>query len=348
MSRGSRGLLPSSTGICPALGSSWHPGFPPQNTQYPRPPPCTYTHRKEPGLTHPQRTQTVQGAEPEPLASSGARTARQPQEMCRGRRCWGLGSLLLLLLGQNLGLHIEIPQDAVSGTVGQSVLLPVSYRVNSSLPFPLAIEWKFGNSSQVIITCTVQNCSLDAWGAPKKCSALSLPHTPYRGRIEVFPENASLLLRDLRLSDSGVYSIVFKQQKQSRRITLAVHKQRVVSVPPDEDTKDQDNPHYYTVGVCSLIGLLLLFLVPCIWWRGAVWKKRRTITQQQASNTEDTHVENPVVRDMATIYVTVGEDFEETKPRALPETLYASIDLPQLPSALAPNFAGDRCAAKPR
>ncbi|XP_072192182.1 hepatic and glial cell adhesion molecule-like [Excalfactoria chinensis] len=185
--------------------------------------------------------------------------------MCRGRRCWCLGSLLLLLLGQNLGLHIEIPQDAVSGTVGQSVLLPVSYRVNSSLSFPLANVWKFGNSSQVIIICVVQNCSLDAWGAPKKCSARSYPHIPYRGRIDVFPENASLLLRDLRLSDSGVYSIVFKEQNQSRRITRAKHKQLVVSVhpvfpvPPDEGTAVRIP--WYSLGACYCFILLLLQLL---------------------------------------------------------------------------------------
>ncbi|XP_048815667.1 uncharacterized protein LOC125699795 isoform X3 [Lagopus muta] len=272
--------------------------------------------------------------------------------MCRGRRCWGLGSLLLLLLlllllGQNLALLIEVLQDAVSGTVGHSVLLPVSYTVNSSFCFPLSIIWKFGNSSQAIITCTVQNCSLDAWGAPKECSALCFPHRSYRHRIEVFPENASLLLRDLQLSDSGVYSVFFQQQNQSRRITLAVHQQHVSTEHPDKGTKAQDYSHYYTIGVCSLIGLFLLFLLLFMWRRGAL-RKMRTITQQQASNTEDIHMENTVVRDMATIYATVGQNFEETRPRALPEILYTSINFPQLPSASAPNFAGDRCAAEPR
>ncbi|POI35347.1 hypothetical protein CIB84_000903, partial [Bambusicola thoracicus] len=260
--------------------------------------------------------------------------------MCRGWRCGGLASLLLLLLllrlllGQNLGLLIEIPQDVVSGTVGQSVLLPVSYRVNSSHVFPVSIQWKFGKSSRVIITCTVLNCSLDAWGAPKNCSVLCFPHVTHGGRVEVFPDNASLLLRDLQLSDSGVYSVTFKRQNLSRRITLAVHKQRVSTEHPDEGSEVQDNLNYITIGVCSLIGLFLLSLGLCIWWRGAVWKKTRTITQQQvqenllkapwASNTEDIHMENTVVGDVTTIYAAITEDFGEAKPRALPETLYTS------------------------
>lgn len=68
----------------------------------------------------------------------------------------------------------------------------------------------------------------------------------------------------------------------------------------------------------------------------------------QASNTADIHMENTVVGDVTTVYATIREDFEETKPRALPETLYTSISFPQYYSALAPNSAGDRSAAEPR
>lgn len=118
--------------------------------------------------------------------------------------------------------------------MGQSVLLPVSYRINSSLLFPLSILWKFGSSSQVIVTCTVWNCSLDALGTPTNCSAICYPHVTYQGRAALFPENASLLLWDLQLNDSGVYSVTFIQQNLSRQITLAVHKQHGSTEHPDE------------------------------------------------------------------------------------------------------------------
>lgn len=334
------------------LGSSWHLEFPLHNTLCPWPPPALTRTGRSPVSSTRSKAKWCRGAEPEPPTSSWARRARQPEEMCRGCHCGGLASLLLLvvllLLGQNLGLLIEIPQDAVSGTVGQSVLLPVSYRINSSLLFPLSILWKFGSSSQVIVTCTAQNCSLDAWGTPTNCSAICYPHVTYRGRAAVFPENASLLLWDLQLNDSGLYSVTFTQQNLSRQITLAVHKQHGSTERPDKGSEVEATPNYYTIGVCSLTGLLLLFLVLCTWWRGMVWKKMRTITQQQASNTADIHMENTVVGDMTTVYATIREDFEETKPRALPETLYTSISFPQYYSALAPNSAGDRSAAEPR
>ncbi|EOB06905.1 hypothetical protein Anapl_08436, partial [Anas platyrhynchos] len=138
--------------------------------------------------------------------------------MCPGRRCWGLGSLLLLLpllaLCSKGGEYaaallpcLEIPQDAVTGTVGQSVLLPVSYRCNSTSCFPLSIRWMFGHTSQVIIACSVRKCSLDDGGAPKICSKKCYPYPAHWGRVELFPENASLLLWDLRLSDNGVYTV---------------------------------------------------------------------------------------------------------------------------------------------
>ncbi|XP_071899072.1 uncharacterized protein [Anas platyrhynchos] len=159
--------------------------------------------------------------------------------MCPGRRCWGLGSLLLLLLllGQNLGFLLEIPQDAVTGTVGQSVLLPVSYRCNSTPCFPLSIRWIFGHTSQVIIACTVHNCSLDDGGAPKNCSTTCFPHPAHWGRVVLFPENASLLLRDLWLSDSGVYTVSLQHQRQSRNITLTVLEQ---PVPTDPTSKGRN------------------------------------------------------------------------------------------------------------
>ncbi|XP_035180763.1 uncharacterized protein LOC118166182 isoform X2 [Oxyura jamaicensis] len=167
--------------------------------------------------------------------------------------------------GRNLGFLLEIPQDSVNGTMGQSVLLPVSYRFNSTLCFPVPIQWTFGHPSQLIISCTVLNCSLGAGGALESCSTKCFPHPAHAGRVELFPENASLLLRDLRLSDSGVYNVNFAQQRQSRHITLTVLEQPVTLDPSSEGTSDQDHTQNYMIGACSSIFLLLLLLVFCIW-----------------------------------------------------------------------------------
>nr|XP_038040493.1 uncharacterized protein LOC119717909 [Anas platyrhynchos] len=183
--------------------------------------------------------------------------------------------LSLMLVGQNLGFLLEIPQDAVTGTVGQSMLLPVSYRCNSTSCFPLSIRWMFGHTSQVIIACTVHNCSLDDGGAPKNCSTTCFPHPAHWGHAELFPENASLLLRDLRLSDSGVYTVSFLWKRQIRHITLTVLQQPVPTDPTSEGTSQPAGRIATRIPCCILGGcycfilLLLQLLFHLCWLRGS-------------------------------------------------------------------------------
>lgn len=88
------------------LGSSWHLEFPLHNTLCPWPPPALTRTGRSPVSSTRSKPKWCRGAEPEPLTSSRAGRARQPEEMCRGRRCGGLASLLLLvvllLLGESL------------------------------------------------------------------------------------------------------------------------------------------------------------------------------------------------------------------------------------------------------
>ncbi|KFV59031.1 hypothetical protein N341_06873, partial [Tyto alba] len=109
--------------------------------------------------------------------------------------------------GGSLGVLVEIHRDSINGTVGQSALLPVSYRFDGAPRFPLSFHWVFSNRVDKLVNCLVTNCSLGAGGAPSNCSARCFVHATHQGRVELFPENGSLVLRDLRLSDSGVYSV---------------------------------------------------------------------------------------------------------------------------------------------
>ncbi|KFQ34139.1 hypothetical protein N332_03717, partial [Mesitornis unicolor] len=108
--------------------------------------------------------------------------------------------------GESLGILVQIHQDWVNGTAGQPALLPVSYRFKGAPQFPLSITWMFSNDSNVLVSCSVLNCSLDAKGVPANCSERFYPPYMY-GDHTFFPTNGSLLLRALRLSDSGVYNV---------------------------------------------------------------------------------------------------------------------------------------------
>ncbi|KAM6057073.1 uncharacterized protein LJ206_015268 isoform 1-T3 [Theristicus caerulescens] len=133
---------------------------------------------------------------------------------------------ILMLVGGNLAVIVKIHQESIDGTVGQSVLLPVSYRFSAAPRFPVSILWSFANRQVLLIACALQNCSLGAGGEPSNCSTTCFTHSMYRGRAELFPENGSLLLRDLQLNDTGVYCVGFRRLQQIWPVTLTVHEQR--------------------------------------------------------------------------------------------------------------------------
>ncbi|XP_075369442.1 uncharacterized protein LOC142415254 [Mycteria americana] len=249
-----------------------------------------------------------------------------PSSQCR----WSLGSLLLLL-GGNLGVLINIHQEVVNGTVGQSVLLPLSYRFSRAPRFPVSIVWTFTNGTNVLMSCTLLNCSLGAGGDPSNCSANRFPQPAYRGRAELFPENGSLLLRDLQLNDSGVYSVSFREPYQTRHLVLTVHEQRSTPEHP-ADATERDRICYYASGICSSF-LLLLLLFCCVrHWGAAQQKKRRIIKQQQIPSVEESHMESTAVRDTAPIYASIEDSFEQSQPRPTPEVVYTSITSPGPPA----------------
>ncbi|XP_074910289.1 uncharacterized protein LOC142043249 [Buteo buteo] len=182
--------------------------------------------------------------------------------------------------GGNLAVLVKIHQDSINGTEGQSVLLPVSYGFVSDPQYPMRIAWDSSNMHNELVTCAVLNCSLDAGGVPSNCFAQTFYLSEYRVRTELFPANGSLLLSDLRLSDSGVYSVTFKPSRQTFHITLTVHRQ--CSTPEPPGSKNPDLTHSYVIGICSSVSLLLLFLLfCCIWHRGAARQQKRRIIKQQ-------------------------------------------------------------------
>ncbi|KAM6354339.1 uncharacterized protein FN964_007544 [Alca torda] len=253
--------------------------------------------------------------------------------MSAGRHRWSLGSLLLPL-GGSLAVLVQIHQDSLNGTVGQSVLLPVSYTFDAATRFPLSIFWRFRNSSDTVITCAVSNCSLGPGGAPRNCSATCFPKPTYHRRAELFPENGSLLLRHLKLSDSGVYSVTFGSPSQTRHISLTVHEQRFPPECPDpSNTEEPEHVYYWAIGICSSVALLLLFLLfHCLRHRGAAQQKKRRINQQQVSSVEEPHLGSTAARDVATIYARVGDRFEQPQPRPPSEVVYTSITDPRPPA----------------
>ncbi|XP_068008336.1 uncharacterized protein [Melanerpes formicivorus] len=187
--------------------------------------------------------------------------------MSSGRRSWSLCSLLTLL-GGSLGVHVTVHQKLVNGTVGHSVLLPVSYTLVDACCFPLAIAWTLSTPLDTLISCTVTSCTLAAGGVPSNCSSRCFPMPPRRD-IQFFPNNGSLLLRNLQLRDSGVYNVTFRSSSQTWNLTLAVHENPLSPEPPGAARQQK-------------------------------WRNKERQQQQEA------HMESIEAMDIVTIYSTIG------------------------------------------
>ncbi|KAJ1102500.1 hypothetical protein NDU88_007546 [Pleurodeles waltl] len=138
-------------------------------------------------------------------------------------------------IGVSSALFISAPQRSIVGAVNQSVLLPVSYRMNGSLNVPLLIAWKRNDISNAIIAYKLNNISLGEDGSPLKCDGSLFTHDTYLDRVIFYPENASLRLLSLQVNDGGVYTVSFRDARQSRDITLSVSS---AQEPPGNGTSE--------------------------------------------------------------------------------------------------------------
>ncbi|KAK4810219.1 hypothetical protein QYF61_012388 [Mycteria americana] len=288
---------------------------------------------------------------PSPLQSCFPQCPPPPRPTAAATKLWS--SLNSSHQGGNLGVLINIHQEVVNGTVGQSVLLPLSYRFSRAPRFPVSIVWTFTNGTNVLMSCTLLNCSLGAGGDPSNCSANRFPQPAYRGRAELFPENGSLLLRDLQLNDSGVYSVSFREPYQTRHLVLTVHEQRSTPEHPGErkrklqpsararlpnpvpepgDCRKQaletgEDPGQTPRSVTASVTMRVEFVQAssCCSCSSAAYGTG-------IPSVEESHMESTAVRDTAPIYASIEDSFEQSQPRPTPEVVYTSITSPGPPA----------------
>ncbi|XP_077124047.1 HEPACAM family member 2-like isoform X1 [Ranitomeya variabilis] len=174
----------------------------------------------------------------------------------------------VLLIGLSRALNITVPMEPVEGVVGDSVLLPVTYSVPQP-PAMLQITWSHENSIVLFSEMT-----LSGSGEPPALAIRNEYHIVvgrFQRRVVFYPENASLLLRNIQLNDSGLYTVTFQELNQSRSMVLVVHGPQSACRDPDSTKHSHDEeekgPHLVhplaVRGTCAAIFILVIIGLHC-------------------------------------------------------------------------------------
>ncbi|XP_032903440.1 uncharacterized protein LOC116990025 [Amblyraja radiata] len=103
-------------------------------------------------------------------------------------------------------VSVIVRDREVNGTVGRSALLASCYST-PDLCSQLTLQWRLHDSTTPLVRLSRSDCSPHTDRPGCNCSVRWKTSPSHTGRVHLYPENGSLLLRDLRRTDSGVYEI---------------------------------------------------------------------------------------------------------------------------------------------
>ncbi|XP_032068310.1 uncharacterized protein LOC116505089 isoform X2 [Thamnophis elegans] len=173
--------------------------------------------------------------------------------------------LLLMLVGPAAGLVLSTPSFPVSVSHGKTALLPVSLNFSSSVPAYFQIRWRFIPGQWLVLIVKADNCQADNgthqwWDA---CEITVAEAERYRHRAEWSSEDTSLILRDARVEDSGIYNIkvLALGVRVSANINLTVINAAPVPLVKAEFGRDYTMTNIIRLSLAGLILCLLGFII---------------------------------------------------------------------------------------
>ncbi|XP_026219411.1 CD276 antigen homolog isoform X2 [Anabas testudineus] len=147
-------------------------------------------------------------------------------------------------------------QVPVRGFTGDSVLLPCVYRGQDPLPGKVSAFWRDKDDNNVL---DINQNVPDVLSANQR----------FKGRVESFPDeyhkgNFSIIMRNLQLSDSGVYDcdILHVDVKYQVRLTVSEKPAVKMTTPSSTTTSTATGPS--GAAAVTLNSLLLTLLSVCL------------------------------------------------------------------------------------
>ncbi|KAM4706760.1 HEPACAM family member 2-like isoform 2-T2 [Discoglossus pictus] len=129
------------------------------------------------------------------------------------------GALPLLsvffLFGLVSTMKISAHQSHVNGNKGGSLLLSTYYTLTQPITW-LQIRWELLGSKPTALTiCTVRSEETSHTETNNTLNFKQFPPEGYEHRMNIVPTNGSLLIKDLRTSDSGIYRVTVRDAMNS-------------------------------------------------------------------------------------------------------------------------------------
>ncbi|XP_078272125.1 uncharacterized protein LOC144602877 [Rhinoraja longicauda] len=162
---------------------------------------------------------------------------------------------------------VSVREREVNGTVGRSALLASSYSI-PDLCSQLTVEWRLQPSTTSLVRLTRSDCSPHPDRPGCNCSDRWTVGPAHTGRVQLYAENGSLLLRDLRRNDSGVYEIsVYSGGNNTAKdnVTLTVYNEStetesVTSTYGTPTVSGRNNAMIIAVPTCLVLILIIIGL----------------------------------------------------------------------------------------
>ncbi|XP_060617043.2 uncharacterized protein [Anolis sagrei] len=135
----------------------------------------------------------------------------------------------LMLVGPTGAFMLTVPKSSVSIPARNTVWLSALLSHPTSLPNYFQIRWYFVTGSELVLILMADNCKTNGTNQRWRDSCkIRIEKTEgYKHRAEVSSDDVSLMIQDVRVEDSGIYSITLLTlgRKISANINLMVTKE---------------------------------------------------------------------------------------------------------------------------